>query len=171
LEGAVIVTLIVEQDATLRDLHVSRSLGLGLDEKAIDAVRLWHFSAAMKDEQPVACLTRVEVNFRMLTARSDWYLTRTDFETRRNVARPVVLGAEFPAEIGTGETATAVISFDIDGQGSATDVRVDFISDEKWGPQLIAAMRSWKFQPSANKVHATFGFAAGQIRTAPSQLF
>ena len=42
-----------------------RSLGLGLDEKALDAVRTWRFEPARKDGVPVAVQINVEVNFRL----------------------------------------------------------------------------------------------------------
>ena len=41
------------------------SLGLGLDEKAIEAVRLWKFEPARKNGQPVAVQINVEVDFRL----------------------------------------------------------------------------------------------------------
>ncbi len=44
---------------------MQRSLGLGLDEKAIEAVRQWRFEPAKKDGTPVAVQINVEVNFRL----------------------------------------------------------------------------------------------------------
>jgi TonB family protein len=44
---------------------VQRTLGLGLDEKAIEAVRQWKFDPARKNGQPVAVQINVEVNFRL----------------------------------------------------------------------------------------------------------
>ena len=43
-----------------------RSLGLGLDEKAIEAVSQWEFRPGMKDGKPVTVAATVEVNFRLL---------------------------------------------------------------------------------------------------------
>jgi outer membrane biosynthesis protein TonB len=44
---------------------VARSLGMGLDEKAIEAVSLWKFLPAMKDGAPVNVQINVEVNFHL----------------------------------------------------------------------------------------------------------
>ena len=49
-----------------RNIKVMRSLGLGLDEKAIEAVSQWEFRPGMKDGKPVTVAATVEVNFRLL---------------------------------------------------------------------------------------------------------
>jgi TonB family protein len=36
-----------------------------LDQKAIDAVRPWHFEPALRERQPVAAVVNIEVNFRL----------------------------------------------------------------------------------------------------------
>ena len=43
-----------------------RTLGLGLDEKAIEAVRQWRFVPGRNKNQPVKVVATIEVNFRLL---------------------------------------------------------------------------------------------------------
>ena len=64
-QGTVVLWLIVDQYGRPQNLKVARSLGLGLDQKAIEAVRQWKFEPAMKDGRPVAVQINVEVNFRL----------------------------------------------------------------------------------------------------------
>src|SRR5437667_162612 len=64
-QGTCVLYLIVGPDGKPRDIRVARSLGLGLDEKAIEAVRQWKFEPAMKDGKPVAVAINVEVDFRL----------------------------------------------------------------------------------------------------------
>ena len=64
-QGTVVLWLIVDQSGRARDLRVARSLGMGLDEKAIEAVKQWKFEPALKDGRPVAVQINVEVNFRL----------------------------------------------------------------------------------------------------------
>jgi len=60
-----LLQVIVETDGRLRDVRVVRSLGFGLDEKALEAVRQWRFDPARKNGQPVAVVVNIEVNFRL----------------------------------------------------------------------------------------------------------
>lgn len=64
-QGTVVLWVIVGPDGKPRDIKIQRSLGMGLDEKAIEAVRQWKFDPAKKDGQPVAVQINVEVNFRL----------------------------------------------------------------------------------------------------------
>jgi TonB family protein len=64
-QGTCVLWLVVGPDGRPRDIRVSRTLGLGLDEKAIEAVKQWKFEPAMKDGKPVAVQINVEVSFRL----------------------------------------------------------------------------------------------------------
>ena len=64
--GAVLLSLVVGADGIPRQIHVVRQLGLGLDEKAIEAVMRWRFRPGMKGGRPVATQATVEVTFRLL---------------------------------------------------------------------------------------------------------
>jgi TonB family protein len=64
-QGTVVLWVIVGPDGRPHEIRVQRSVGMGLDEKAIEAVRAWKFEPARKDGQPVAVQINVEVNFRL----------------------------------------------------------------------------------------------------------
>jgi len=64
-QGSVVLWIVVGPDGRTHDVRIVRSAGLGLDEKAIEAVRKWRFEPAKKDGQPVAVQVNVEVNFRL----------------------------------------------------------------------------------------------------------
>jgi periplasmic protein TonB len=63
-----VVVLIIEVDASgnVRNVRVRQSLGLGLDEKAVDAVSHWRFRPAVLNGKPVTTEATVEVNFQLL---------------------------------------------------------------------------------------------------------
>jgi TonB family protein len=65
-QGTVVLYVVVDEKGLPRDLKVVRPLGLGLDEKAIEAVTKWRFKPGYKDGRPVAVAATIEVNFRLL---------------------------------------------------------------------------------------------------------
>jgi TonB family protein len=64
-QGTVVLGLIVDAAGRPRGLKVERGLGMGLDEKALEAVRTWKFEPAEKNGKPVAVAISVEVEFRL----------------------------------------------------------------------------------------------------------
>lgn len=64
-QGTVVLWVVVGPDGRTRDIRVQRSLGMGLDENAIKAIRGWRFEPARKDGIPVAVQVNIEVNFRL----------------------------------------------------------------------------------------------------------
>ncbi len=64
-QGTVILWVVIGADGRPREMRIERSLGMGLDEKAMEAVKKWRFKPAMKDNQPVPVQVNVEVSFRL----------------------------------------------------------------------------------------------------------
>ncbi|HEY1463394.1 MAG TPA: energy transducer TonB [Terriglobales bacterium] len=64
-QGTCVLSVIVGPDGRTSNIHIARSLGLGLDEKAIEAVKGWTFQPAMKDGRPVAVAISVQVEFHL----------------------------------------------------------------------------------------------------------
>ena len=65
-QGTVVLFVVVDEKGNPRDLRVIRPLGLGLDQKAIEAVEKWRFNPGKKDGKPVPVQATIEVNFRLL---------------------------------------------------------------------------------------------------------
>ena len=65
LQGMCVLKLIVGADGKPRDIHVLRSLGMGLDEKAMAAVSQWTFAPATKDGTAVPVQISVQVVFKL----------------------------------------------------------------------------------------------------------
>jgi TonB family protein len=61
--GTVQVTVWVTKNGLASHIHVTRGLGMGLDEKATEAVRQYRYKPAMKDGEPVMVELTVEVKF------------------------------------------------------------------------------------------------------------
>lgn len=65
-QGTVVIALVVDEKGNPREIRVVRPLGMGLDQKAIEAVEKWRFRPGQKDGKPVATQATIEVSFRLL---------------------------------------------------------------------------------------------------------
>jgi TonB family protein len=63
--GTVVLFLVVDPSGAPTNVQIVRPLGLGLDEKAVNAVSSWRFRPAERDGQPVSVAINVEVNFHL----------------------------------------------------------------------------------------------------------
>jgi periplasmic protein TonB len=64
-QGVCVIALIVDAHGLPQSIHVVQRLGMGLDEKAMEAIRQYRFKPAMKDGKPVAAVMTVAVDFRL----------------------------------------------------------------------------------------------------------
>jgi protein TonB len=65
-QGVVTLMVVITPDGRATDIHVSQGPGLGLEEKAIEAVRAWRFKPALgPDGKPAAVRMPIEVTFRL----------------------------------------------------------------------------------------------------------
>ncbi len=65
-QGVCLISLIVDTQGNPQNIRIARALGMGLDEKAIEAIRQYKFKPAMKDgKTPVPVMITIEVDFRL----------------------------------------------------------------------------------------------------------
>jgi TonB family protein len=65
-QGTVLLSLIVDESGKAVGIKVTKSLGLGLDQKAIEAVRTWRFSPALgPNGKPAPVRQIIEVTFHL----------------------------------------------------------------------------------------------------------
>lgn len=64
-QGISVLALIVDKNGKPQNIHVARKLGMGLDEKAVEAVRQYRFKPAYYKGHPVPVQIHVEVNFKL----------------------------------------------------------------------------------------------------------
>lgn len=162
LEGTVVVAGRLGPDGSLHDLRVRRSLGLGLDERALAAAAQWRFesrSSSAKDDG--SNLTTLPIAFALPSKQSQWHLVRVVFHTPAGASRPTFARADYPAGSGTseaafdearlltviGRAANATVSFSINQSGLPENFQVVGASHEVWGPEAVALLQNWRFHP------------------------
>jgi TonB family protein len=64
-QGICVITTIVDAEGNPQRVQVVRHLGMGLDQKAVEAVKQYKFEPAMLHGDPVAVEVHIEVNFRL----------------------------------------------------------------------------------------------------------
>jgi TonB family protein len=64
-QGSVVLQVLVDENGVPKDIKIVRALGMGLDQKAIEAVQQWRFKPMLLNGKPVPVSTNIEVNFRL----------------------------------------------------------------------------------------------------------
>jgi TonB family protein len=189
LEGTVLLTGVITENGLAREMRVTRSLGLGLDERAFDAVKEWRFSPGSYQGRPVPVLMSVAVDFRLPAGQSRWHLVRATFQTPEGAFRPAFRRAKYPTGAGVGirsieqarvvaavgRLATVTVSFEVDKHGVHGHFQVRKASAALWGDEAIALLSDWRFLPGTKdgvpiSVPCTLGFVWGQRKlTAEAQ--
>ncbi len=66
-QGTVVLQAIIEPNGSATNIEIVKGPGLGLEEKAVEAVRTWKFRPALgPDGKPVRVQVPIEVTFRLL---------------------------------------------------------------------------------------------------------
>jgi TonB family protein len=168
LVGSVIVSTTLTPEGLPTNFHIVRSLGLGLDEKASQALSGWRFRPGMKQGNPVEITASIEVNFRLVDdggVQPDprtWQLTRVAFGP--SSPRPEIVTANYPSVAGPEGPAKVSLSFDVDEKGVPTNIVAVESSDRKWEAEAIAILGQWRFKPGMvggkpTTIHAAMDFA------------
>jgi periplasmic protein TonB len=157
LEGTVRLRIVIGVDGIVNDLQVEQSLGLGLDEQAMLAVRQWRYSPAQKGGTPVLVNSQVDVIFQLRGAEqkpNPWHLARVEFQAPQSSMRPIFNGGSEPRVARDGAAATATLAFDIDERGIPVHARVEKASSEEWAKDALDAVAKWRFTPAMQEDRA-----------------
>ncbi len=183
LEGTVTVSFSLSDEGAPRDVRIEKTLGLGLDVKALEAVEQWRYAPGTAQWHPSR--VTAEVDFRLPDKQSRWHLLKAEFHTGEGISRPVFTSAKYPFGAGIsaraidegqlvgvmGRMGTATVALDIDEHGTPEHFQVLDSSYDVWGPEAIAVIREWHFEPGRKgglpvSVPATFDLAWGARKLA-----
>jgi TonB family protein len=165
LAGKSVISLVIDENGASRNIRTMRFLGLGLDEKAVEAIGRWKFKPGMREGMPVAVAATVEVNFH-LDDLAIWRVTRALFAPPDSASRPVLVQAAYPADLGSNLNDSVSVSFDVDNNGIPINVRAQSLAGPKLESEAIAIVSGWLFRPGTKggkpvSVPATFDFIHG----------
>jgi len=144
-QGTVLLYVEIDPEGKATNIKVQRGLGLGLDERAIEAVQSWQFKPGTKDGNPVTVMATIEINFRLL---SHWSIARQEFNTTEGAVKPTLRGFVYPPECAPNSAAQISLSADIDSDGHVTSARVMQSSNPALEQPAIEAVQKWIFTPA-----------------------
>ncbi len=154
LQGSVVLYLEVSAAGELEAAHVIQSLGMGLDQKALEAVAQWRFAPAKKAGVPVRVVQSGEVRFRLSTAKS-WEIRRGLYQVgqgevdhRSRFSEPVLAQYISPdPKTCVSDGRVAVVNFDITKTGRVRKAKLAVGKGEAAGSSALHAVSGWIFQP------------------------
>jgi TonB family protein len=189
LEGTVFVNVVIAEDGTPLDTQTTLALGLGLEGKAIEAVKKWRFEPDTSPGHPTASFATVAVDFLLPSKLSRWHLVGASFQPPEGASRPEFLTELYPLGPGISakaidegwvlaairRPATVTLSFEINARGIPTKFQVLAASDPIWGNEAIAVVRNWRFRPAVKdgtpvSVPCTLDLVWGQKTWTPASL-
>jgi TonB family protein len=156
LEGTVVLGGVIDEVGFAQNLEVVSPLGLGLDEKAIEAAKQWHFEPGKR--APV----QIAVDFRLSSKQSRWHLIQVEFDNLPGTTRPVFVNALYPVGAGIspeameegrlvaamGRRATAKVRFEVNELGLPSHLfPMPNASEPIWGTEAAALLDEWRFTP------------------------
>jgi TonB family protein len=157
LQGTVILFIVVDENSDPRNLKVIRSLGMGLDRKAMEAVNQWKFRPGMKDGNPVPVQATIEVNFRLLkdlpwpgSKPAGWSIAAEDFDLAELTEPPVLVYAPSDSFADFQRPILITANLNIDGEGHAHDVALTTNPAANTGA-VAAELGRWIFTPAKQR--------------------
>jgi hypothetical protein len=165
----------LEGRVVLAGTKVIESLGLGLDERAIEA-------AQKGDTGGFALEPRfLHADFLLPMKNSRWHLLSVAFVPPEGASRPVFASASYPQGAGliggqaidyaqsvatTGRRVLLALAIDIDERGIPVHFSTLYTTDDLWASQAVEFIRDWRFQPArlegkAVPAHCAIGLTWG----------
>ncbi len=138
INQVVLVGLIVDANGDPQDVHVVRSIGKELDERAVEAVKQYRFKPAMQNGKPVAVHLNVEVKF----------LASAPIEILHSA--PLELSNEARQAHASGSIEVA---FTVDTDGNPRNVHVLHGVGMGMDERAVEAIKQYRFRPVAENGH------------------
>jgi TonB family protein len=154
LQGTVALKGVVHEDGLLHDAIVIHSLGLGLDEAAIECVNKWRFAPGRKTGEPAKVVVKIDVNFRLIPKRQA-RLSRVAFTLPPETTRPVVVKAPpipYNKEAkNSAATGTLVVQAVVSELGALEYIALTKTLGFGLDQDSLHTLSQWRFQPAARQ--------------------
>ncbi len=160
-QGVCLISLIVDAQGNPQNIRVVRALGMGLDAKAIEAIRQYKFKPAMKDgTTPVPVQITIEVDFRLYAQKKPVPSTAPSFDTEPgNVSPPLLINYVKPKYSRYARknrvTGVCVIGLTVDTNGIPRNVHVVTSLELSLDANAVKSVKHWRYKPATNMKNGT----------------
>lgn len=157
VEGTVVLFAEIAKDGAAENLRVLRSLGYGLDEEAIKAVRQWRFEPDPESRASTRVGTYVPVRFQLdrqiygarLSAKSGHDIFQI---SEGGIVPPKILArvhATYTEEARTANIQGTIVLFaEITSTGTVENVAVLYGLEKGMDENAVQSIKQWKFAPA-----------------------
>jgi TonB family protein len=156
--GVVLVNLVVDQQGLPQNVHVLRSVGLGLDAKAIEAVKQYRFRPAMEHNKPVPVALNVEVNFQSdskpdaIERPGGAAIAGARVTLPDGASAPVLIHSVYPEFTEEARKAklmgVVLVNMTVDQQGRPQNVHVLRGVGHGLDAKAVEAVKQYRFKPA-----------------------
>lgn len=147
IQGVVILYIEVGANGQVQNPKVVKSLGHGLDDQAIEAVKQWKFQPGEKDGAPVAVAATIDVNFRLFS--SAWIVTKTEIAAQESGQKATI--ESMPANRSCAPAGTVALYLKVNADGQVIDARALNAPNALANIAAISFAKTLRFKPpSAN---------------------
>lgn len=172
LDGTLTVYVDVETSGKPSNVQVIQGLGMGLDEKAIDAVKQWEFQPAILAGMPVKSAQGLELSFR-LGAENEPRVRHTSYSVNRKERRDSILTKPVLSKYRRPDASVCAAlngspisaSFQIDEEGLPGTIQIDSPNAKLFSD----AIQEWRFESARSNGKKTTSAATFTFQCSPEE--
>lgn len=149
-QGEVTLSVVVKADGSVRDVHVVKSVGYGMDERAAECIRKWRFKPGAKDGAPVDVVFQMAYNFGLAPEPRVWGAGPLTFSSDNSITPPVLKVGAMPTAQRQPGDETVLLQFTVSPTGEVVDIQPVEGKDSTSLSLLTKSLSSWKFIPASD---------------------
>jgi len=174
LDGTLTVYVDVETSGKPSNVQVIQGLGMGLDEKAIEAVKQWEFQPATLAGTPVKSAQGVELSFQ-LGAENEPRVRHTSYAVNRKERRDTIFTKPVLSQYRRPDASACAalngspisVSFQIDEEGFPNGIQ----ANSRDAKPVLDVIQEWRFKSARSNGKqttstATFTFQCNPMETS-----
>src|SRR5215831_895734 len=152
VEGTVTVEGAFDVKGCMRVIRIIKTIGFGLDENAIAALRSWRFSPAKRNGEPVEALAQIDIDFSIAAApRVEYDDIQTDISSP-GISAPAIIKRVEPRYTDEARQARVVGSVILQAviQTNGTSDILKVVKPLPFGltESALEALQQWRFMPA-----------------------